>query len=133
MTNPEPSDVALRGRGSGWSSCLPLWSKKSLKNSSNGDPGGNCGRPGVECSRCLSDLTVCVVEILTTAPTSLSARSANPSGPGWAAREVPAGNASANATATAADERRNRNLSIATLFNSSQQKADVARPGIRRD
>src|SRR5947208_7386645 len=127
ITKPEPSEVALRGCASGRSPCLPFLSKKSLKNSSNGEPGGNCGRPGTACSRCLSGLTVCVVEILTTAGTSFSARSANPSGAGRAAQEVAAGNASTNAAAAATDERRNRNVSIDTLFDSSQQKPEIAR------
>src|SRR5438876_3353339 len=133
ITKPEPSEVALRGCASGRSPCLPFLSKKSLKNSSNGEPGGNCGRPGTACSRCLSGLTVCVVEILTTAGTSFSARSANPSGAGRAAQEVAAGNASTNAAAAATDERRNRNVSIDTLFDSSQQKPEIARTKIGLD
>src|SRR6266702_3134610 len=127
MMKPEPSEVALRGFGCGRSPCLPFLSKKSLKNSSNGEPGGNCGRPGVARSRCLSGLTVCVVEILTTAGTSFSARSANPSGAGRAAQDIPAGNPSTNAAAAATAERRNRNVSIDTLFDSSQQTPDIAR------
>src|SRR5260370_11099362 len=134
---PDPSEVALRGFTSGRSPCWPLrspcWplrSKKSLKNSSNGEPGGNCGRPGTARSRCLSGLTVCVVEILTTAGTSFSARAAKPSGGGRAAQEIPAENASTNAAATATDECRNRNVSIDTLFDSSQQMPDIDRDQI---
>src|SRR5215472_16645138 len=80
MTNPEPSEVALRG----WASGRPLLgtprSKKSRKNSSNGEPGGNCGISGPACSRPRSDFMVCVVEMLTTEGRSFSARSAKLSG-----------------------------------------------------
>src|SRR5438034_4889658 len=71
--------------------------------------------------------------MLTPAGTSFSARSANPSGAGRAAQEVAAGNASTNAAAAATDERRNRNLSIDTLFDSSQQKPEIARIKIGLD
>ena len=42
ITNPEPSDLGLGpdSRSCGFS---PRFSKNSLKNSSNGEPGGNCG------------------------------------------------------------------------------------------
>jgi hypothetical protein len=69
-----------------------------------------------------SGFTVCVVEILTTVGSSFSARSANPSGIGRAiAEEYPAGMASTNAAAATTAERRNRDVSNDTLFNSSQQ------------
>ena len=70
---PEPSDVARRG-GASWRSPGSL-SKNFRKNSSNGEPGGNCGRSG---ERCRS--TVCRVEILTTAGSAFSASSAKLSG-----------------------------------------------------
>src|SRR6478752_3983003 len=113
MIKPEPRDVALRGFPC-WRS--PRWflSKKSLKNSSKGDPGGNCGRP--DCSPCLSGLTVWVVEILTTDGTSFSARSANPSGVGRAVADgTPTGNTSSTAAAAATAERRNRDESNDTV------------------
>src|ERR1700741_532443 len=82
MMKPEPSEVALRG----WASGRPLLgiprSKKSRKNSSNGEPGGNCGISGPACSRPRSDFIVWVVEMLTTEGNSFSARSAKLSGAG---------------------------------------------------
>src|SRR5215469_3504543 len=84
MMKPEPSEVALRG----WASGRPLlgmpWSKKSRKNSSNGEPGGNGGISEPACSRPRSDFIVWVVEMLTTEGRSFSARSAKLSGAGRA-------------------------------------------------
>src|SRR5687768_15338871 len=121
MMKPEPSEVALRGRPCGRS---PRWflSKKSLKNSSNGDPGGNCGRP--DCPPWRSGLTVWVVEMLTTDGSSFSAKSAKLSGAGRAAADgKPAGNTSSTAaTATLAD-RRNRDENNDTFPGSSQATA----------
>src|SRR5438552_2008277 len=115
MTKPEPSEVALRGFASGLPLCGLSRLKKSLKNSSKGEPGGNCGRPGVERSCCFSGLTVWVVEMLTTDGRSLSARSAKPSGAGFAA----AGMASSSAAMTATAPCRELNDSKDTALNSS--------------
>src|SRR5579859_5335515 len=119
MMKPEPSEVALRGRNSGCSPSWPLWSKKSLKNSSNGEPGGNFGR--ADFSRWLSGFTVCVVETLTTAGSSLSARSANPSGPGRAIAGHALGAASTSAAAVITPARPNLDEKKNTLCSSLQQ------------
>src|ERR1700754_5269835 len=88
MMKPEPSELVLRG------GCISLRSpplglpprrflKKSSKNSSNGEPGGNCGmapRSPPPPPPALAS-TVWVVEILTTASITFSATSAMPSGP----------------------------------------------------
>src|SRR5215472_10164612 len=84
MINPEPSEVALRGWASGRPPLGIPWSKKSRKNSSKGEPGGNCGISGPECSRPRSDFSVCAVEIFTTDGSNLAARSAKLSGAGRA-------------------------------------------------
>src|SRR3981081_1141137 len=85
--NPEPSELVLRGCKS-----LPLspplelppgprrFLKKSSKNSSNGEPGGNCGIVPRPSPPPLAS-TVCEVEMLTTASITFSATSAMPSGP----------------------------------------------------
>ena len=44
MTKPEPSEKLRRGC---CSCCCLSRSKNSLKNSSNGEPGGNCGMAGM--------------------------------------------------------------------------------------
>src|SRR5207253_8992790 len=120
MTKPEPSEVALRGFASGLPLCGLSRLKKSLKNSSKGEPGGNCGRPGVERSRCFSGLTVWVVEMLTTEGNSLSARSANPSEAGFAAAgDTAAGTPSSSATARATAPRCDLKDSKDTALNSS--------------
>src|SRR5438046_5190646 len=127
ITKPEPSEVALRGFASGRPLCgwSLFWSllKKSLKNSSKGEPGGNCGRPGVERSRCFSGLTVWVVEMLTTDGSSLSARSANPSSAGRAAAALTTGEAADTVSNSAATmttaPRRDLDDSKDTVLNSS--------------
>src|SRR2546429_2304153 len=85
MMKPEPSELVLRG------GCIsPLLSpffgppprrflKKSSKNSSNGEPGGNCGIASLPAPPLAS--TLCEVEILTTESITCSAISAMPSGP----------------------------------------------------
>src|SRR2546429_3840847 len=85
MMKPEPSELVLRG------GCIsPLLSpffgppprrflKKSSKNSSNGEPGGNCGIASLPPPPLAS--TLCEVEILTTESITFSAMSAMPSGP----------------------------------------------------
>src|SRR5215469_5071605 len=84
MMKPDPSEVPLRGWASGRPPFGTPCSKKSLKNSSNGEPGGNWGISGPPCSRPRSNFTVWVVEMLTTEGSSRAARSAKPSGAGRA-------------------------------------------------
>src|SRR5215831_3055552 len=84
---PEPSEVALRGCASGRPLLGTPRSKKSRKNSSKGEPGGNCGTSGPGRSRPRSDFRVWVVEMLTTEGRSLSASSAKLSGAGRAAAD----------------------------------------------
>ena len=55
--------------------------KKSSKNSSNGEPGGNCGIAPLPSPPPPLASTVCEVEMLTTASITFSATSAMPSGP----------------------------------------------------
>src|SRR5881397_696763 len=85
MMKPEPSELVLRG------GCIsprspPLGApprrflKKSSKNSSNGEPGGNCGIASLPLPPPLAS-TLCEVEILTTESITFSAMSAMPSGP----------------------------------------------------
>tara|TARA_B110000008_G_scaffold237544_1_gene243337 strand:+ start:2930 stop:3148 length:219 start_codon:yes stop_codon:yes gene_type:complete len=64
MIKPEP--IACCGRLSLGGLCPPRFSKKSLKKSSKGEPGGNFGAPGAAGS---NDI---VVDILTTAGESLA-------------------------------------------------------------
>src|SRR5580658_9404323 len=111
MMKPEPSEVARRGTASGLP-CGWLRSKKSLKNSSKGEPGGNCGTSGPTWPT-LSLLIVCVVETLTTAGRSFAARSAKLSGAGLA-MATPAGsdNAATTASAMTTRERRGAERSI---------------------
>src|SRR5882672_7697286 len=131
---PDPSEVALRGRASGRPLRGLLWLKKSLKNSSNGEPGGNCGISGPPCP-CrsppprfsgfsgFSDFTVCVVEMLTTEGNNLAARSAKLSGAGRAKTGVEPTDATNNNAANAAAAqcfRLDRN--IGTLKNSSAKR-----------
>src|SRR5215470_7053432 len=127
MMKPEPSEVPLRGCASGRPLFGRPWSKKSRKNSSNGEPGGNCGISGPLRSRPRSDFIVWVVEILTTDGSSRAARSAKLSGAGRA----PAG---IGATATRARIRK-QEITLAaarqtkfderddTVFNSLEQFA----------
>src|SRR5262245_19535740 len=84
MMKPEPSELVLRG---GWDSLRsPLgepprrFLKKSSKNSSNGEPGGNCGTASRPPPPPLAS-TLCDVEMLTTESMTFSAISAMPSGP----------------------------------------------------
>ena len=76
MTKPEPSD---------WTWRWPPPPSRSLKNSSkkswNGDPSGACGNGTVPCPSV--PLIFCEVEMLTTASSRPSARSATEAGPGW--------------------------------------------------
>ena len=85
---PEPSELVLRGCMSLFLSPPlepplgpppPRFLKKSSKNSSNGEPGGNCGIAPRSPPPLAS--TVCEVEMLTTASITFSAMSAMPSGP----------------------------------------------------
>src|SRR6266481_196832 len=95
MMKPEPSEVALRGCASGRPLLGTPRSKKSRKNSSKGEPGGNCGTSGPARSRPRSDFMVCVVEMLTTEGRSFSARSAKLSGAVRAATDPEARDAAA--------------------------------------
>src|SRR5207248_11568481 len=103
--------------------CEPSWSlKKSWKSSSTGEAGGNCGRPGVARSFWFSGFKVCVVEILTTAGSSLSAKSAKLSGAGRAAAgEEPTGRTSNSAAIAATAECRNLSENKGTWINSSDR------------
>src|SRR5216683_2266207 len=113
MMKPDPSEVARRGCASG--RCWPrgrFLSRKSLKNSSNGEPGGNCGISG----RCRSALRVWVVETLTTAGRSFAASSEKPSGPalamaGPAVKDSAASVARTNDIGSQPDTSRRRRLS----------------------
>src|SRR6266404_9922231 len=82
--NPEPSELVLRGVSSPPLELPPgpprRFLKKSSKNSSNGEPGGNCGIAPLPSAPPLAS-TVCEVEMLTTASITFSATSAMPSGP----------------------------------------------------
>src|SRR5438132_12420997 len=84
MMKPEPSEVDLRGCASGRPPLGTPRSKKSRKNSSKGEPGGNCGTSGPAPSGPRSDFSVCAVEMLTTEGRSCSASSAKLSGAGRA-------------------------------------------------
>src|SRR5882762_4904401 len=95
MMKPDPSEVALRGCASGRPPLGTPRSKKSRKNSSKGEPGGNCGTSGPARSRPRSDFSVCVVEMLTTEGRSFSASSAKLSGAGRAAGDPEARTAAA--------------------------------------
>src|SRR5438105_4272340 len=85
MMKPEPSELVLRGgcispRSPPLGAAPPRrFLKKSSKNSSNGEPGGNCGIASLPPPPLAS--TLCEVEILTTESITFSAMSAMPSGP----------------------------------------------------
>src|ERR1700682_3167828 len=131
---PEPSELVLRGCRS-----LPLspplepppgplrFLKKSSKNSSNGEPGGNCGiAPLSPPPPPLLASTVCEVEMLTTASITFSATSAMPSGP-----RANAGTALSMLTAPsviAAPIRRRRRLKagLAPGRSANLQRVDLA-------
>src|SRR6476620_12219183 len=96
MTKPEPSELTLRD----WPS-LSCSSKKSLKNSSKGEPLG----PGPGPERAVfsaEPFSVWVVEMLTTVFCSSSAMSATDSGP-RAKLAVLSSGAMASSRASAAD------------------------------
>ena len=77
-------------------------SKKSLKNSSNGEPGGNCGICGCW-SGALCAAIVVEEEMLTTAGSSLAARSAKLAGASLASAGAAAANGSAAGSASAVE------------------------------
>src|SRR5436305_1167486 len=84
MTKPEPSELTRRGVRF-WFGLSPgprRFLKNSSKNSSNGDPGGTWDWGALGFGRLV---TVCDVEIFTTASMTASATSAILSGPRWAA------------------------------------------------
>src|SRR5665213_3383799 len=80
---PEPSELVLCGCRSPPRPPGPprRFLKKSSKNSSNGEPGGNCGVAPRPSAPAPLASTVCEVEMLTTASITFSATSAMPSGP----------------------------------------------------
>src|SRR5436190_8020436 len=128
---PEPSELVLRG----WNSpplSPPLgpppprrFLKKSSKNSSNGEPGGNCGVAPRSLPPPLLASTVCEVEMLTTASITFSAMSAMPSGP--RAKAGPAAIMVAAPSETAAPIRRRRRLKtgLAPVMSASLQRVDL--------
>src|ERR1700733_1319601 len=100
MMKPDPRLCARRGAGAlslppppplpPWPCRLRL--RKSLKNCSNGDPGGNMGISGPTPGPPFFAVMVWVDDTLTTAGSSLAARSAKLSGAeraaaGWARRK----------------------------------------------
>src|SRR5690242_1663726 len=120
MRKPEPSDVTRRGGASG-----RLRSRKSRKNSSNGEPGGNWGTSGPRWAR--SRLTV-VDEMLTTAGRSLWARSANPSGARANAGDATSRVATRNAPPPARAPRTNDR----TTENIEKTSEGAQTPGVER-
>src|SRR5689334_24343643 len=123
MMKPDPSEVPRR-------CCCspPFLSKNSLNSSSNGEPGGSCGRSR---SRGPCWGTFWVVVMLTTEGSSLSTRSAKLSGASRAtagcARTVP--NATTAATAAARKNPENSERITSDLQRRSRRKA---RSGRRR-
>src|SRR3979411_1898748 len=127
---PEPSELVLRG-------CMSLFLspplspplgppprrflKKSSKNSSNGEPGGNCGVAPRSPPPLLAS-TVCEVEILTTASITFSAVAAMPAGP--RAKAGAAASMVAAPSETAAPIRRRRRLKagLAPVMSASLQE-----------
>src|SRR6476659_6307372 len=109
---PEPSEVVLCGCTSPPPGPPCRFLKKSSKNSSNGEPGGNFGIAPLSVGPFLAS-TVCEVEMLTTASITFSATSAMPSGP-----RAKAGGAEANRGqpgAQATSQGRNRSSHIGSL------------------
>ena len=85
MMKPEPR-LCIRRSGAGWSPPWPPWPpgwlrlRKSLKNCSNGEPGGNIGISGPAPGPPLCAVTVWWRTTFTTAGSSFAARSAKLSG-----------------------------------------------------
>src|SRR5438270_2909744 len=128
MIKPEPRDVPLRGWASGRPPFGTPCSKKSRKNSSNGEPGGNWGISGPLCSRPCSDFTVWVVEILTTEGNSFAARSAKLSGAGRASTgrgRAAEATIRKTVTAPAAERRAKFEYGQGTGVNSSELRHTV--------
>src|SRR6202171_5258966 len=127
---PEPSELVLRGCMSALPPLEPppgplRFLKKSSKNSSNGEPGGNCGLAPLSPPPPLAS-TVWRVELLTTASITFSATSAMPSGP-----RANAGTALSMLTAPsviAAPIRRRRRLKagLAPVISATLQRVDLA-------
>src|SRR4249919_466823 len=121
MMKPEPSELVLRGV------CIsPLLSpplgdppRRFLKNSSNGDPGGNCGIASLPPPPLAS--TVCEVEMLTTASITFSAMSAMPSGPRAAAGAALRTLAAPIATAAPMLRRRRLKAGLAPVMSACLQ------------
>src|SRR5207248_6992706 len=96
MTNPEPSDAA-RGAGGFGPPGAPFSPKKSRKNSSSGDPGGNCAS-GVPFAG--AAVVAWVVETLTTTPTSRAASWAKTSAKGVSGASALPGKAALSSSAS---------------------------------
>ena len=132
MMNPEPSELVLRR-------CIsPLLSpslgapprrflKKSSKNSSNGEPGGNCGIASLLPPPPLAS-TFCEVEMLTTESITLSAMSAMPSGPRALTGAAASRPAALNAMAIPITRRRLVKAGLAPIMSSCLQKGSRLLP-----
>src|SRR3978361_1405790 len=117
---PEPSELVLWGCRS-----PPLdppgprrFLKKSSKNSSKGEPGGNCGIAPLPSPPPLAS-TVCEVEMLTTESITLSATSAMPSGPRASAGAAIRAPAAPRQMAASKGRRRWLNAGIAPVMSHS--------------
>ena len=124
---PEPSELVLRGA----MSPPPLgppgplrFLKKSSKNSSNGEPGGNCGIAPRSPPPLAS--TVCEVEMLTTASITFSATSAMPSGPRAKAGATLSMLAAPSVIAAPKRRRRRLKAGLAPVISASLQRVDLA-------
>src|SRR5260370_40094118 len=125
---PEPSELVLRG-------CMSLlpplepphgplrFLKKSSKNSSNGEPGGNCGSAARSPPPLAS--TVCEVEMLTTASITFSAMSAMPSGPRANAGAAQSMLAAPSMIAAPIRRRRRLTAGLAAVISASLQRVDL--------
>src|SRR5260370_32025253 len=125
---PEPSELVLRG-------CMSLlpplepphgplrFLKKSSKNSSNGEPGGNCGSALSPPPPLAS--TVCEVEMLTTASITFSATSAMPSGPRANAGAAQIMLAAPSMIAAPIRRRRRLKAGLAAVISGSLQRVDL--------
>ena len=94
--NPEPSDAA-RGAGGFGPPGAPFSPKKSRKNSSSGDPGGNCAS-GVPFAGAAA-VVAWVVEMLTTTPPSRAASCEKTSAKGVSGASAPLGSGALIVTA----------------------------------
>src|SRR5690606_17263150 len=109
---PEPSEETCRGRLPSPRCCR---SKNSLKKSSNGEPGGNCGIPSGRPRFWM----LWVVEMFTTAGSSRSARSAKSPSGGLACAAAPSSTTN-SMPAVAAQARIRRRCRIAFMVPTSR-------------